>query len=171
MGDLRVAGRWRRRSHCLFVGKLRKALEAVEKRREYLERRLDRQVAMAVQYAKAGKKAEAIRCIKGKKMFESELHRNMARITQLETQLEEMQMHQAATSPPPTCHVAGADEHGRGGLAQDVQAPGVEADDDALAAELEAMMQSGGRRGRCARNVEKELAELELDLEGSMAMQ
>ena len=69
------------------IGKLRDALETVEKREEHLNRKVDNEIKQAKAFSQQNKKREAIQCLKRKKMYEAEIEKiNGARLT-LEQQM------------------------------------------------------------------------------------
>ena len=56
------------------IGKLRDALETVEKREEHLLRKVDNEIKQAKQFSQQNKKREAIQCLKRKKMYDQQIN-------------------------------------------------------------------------------------------------
>lgn len=152
------------------IAKLRDATETLEKREEHLYRKIDNEVKQAQAFSKAGKKKEALTCIKRKKMYEKQLDQiGNAKMT-LETQklaLEQTNINREALEAQKTAVAAmktatqsmggvdaveemmdavedglvDADEIGQA-LGRSVAMPGVDADEDDMLAELEALEQA-----------------------------
>jgi len=151
------------------IAKLRDATETLEKREEHLYRKIDNEVKQAQAFSKQNKKKEALTCIKRKKMYEKQLEQiSNAKMT-LETQrlaLENMNINRealeaqkagVAAMAAATKSMGGvdaveetmdaveeglvdADEIGQA-LGRSVAMPGLDADEDDMLAELEALEQ------------------------------
>jgi len=83
------------------ITKVRDTLETIGKRKEHLNRKVETEVTNAKKLSAAGKKREALQCIKRKKMFEKQLEQLSNTEITLETQmltLESMNMNQEALS-------------------------------------------------------------------------
>lgn len=83
------------------ITKVRDTLETIGKRKDHLMRKVDGEVTNAKKFSAAGKKREALQCIKRKKMFEKQLEQLSNTEITLETQmltLESMNMNQEALS-------------------------------------------------------------------------
>jgi len=152
------------------IAKLRDATETLEKREEHLYRKIDNEIKQAQQFSKQNKKKEALTCIKRKKMFEKQLEQlSNAKMT-LEAQrlaLENMNINRetleaqkagVAAMAAATKSMGGvdaveetmdaveeglvdADEIGQA-LGRSVAMPGLDADEDDMLAELEALEQA-----------------------------
>jgi len=152
------------------IAKLRDATETLEKREEHLQRKIDSEIKQAQAFSKANKKKEALTCIKRKKMYEKQLEQiSNAKMT-LETQrlaLENMNINRealeaqkagVAAMASATKSMGGvdaveetmdaveeglvdADEIGQA-LGRSVNMPGLDADEDDMLAELEALEQA-----------------------------
>jgi len=68
------------------IARLRDATETLEKREEHLFRKIDNEVKQARTFNAAGKKREALTCIKRKKMYEKQLEQITGAKMTLETQ-------------------------------------------------------------------------------------
>ena len=68
------------------IDKLRDAAETLEKRENHLQHKIDNEITQARAYSKAGKKREALTCIKRKKMYEKQMEQLMGTKNTLETQ-------------------------------------------------------------------------------------
>uniref|UniRef100_A0A7S4B3Z7 Uncharacterized protein n=1 Tax=Chrysotila carterae TaxID=13221 RepID=A0A7S4B3Z7_CHRCT len=68
------------------IAKLRDASETLEKREEHLIRKIDMEIKQARTFNAAGKKREALTCIKRKKMYEKQLEQISGAKMTLETQ-------------------------------------------------------------------------------------
>jgi len=146
------------------IAKLRDATETLDKREEHLLRKIDNEVKQAKQFSSAGKKREALTCIKRKKMYEKQLEQIDGARTTLEVQklaLENLNINKevldaqragAATMASVTAQMGGVDavddtmgqiEEGLADaneIADALSRPvagGMEADEDDLLAELE----------------------------------
>lgn len=53
--------------------KLKDAVDTVEKREEHLTRKIDKEIADAKKFSAAGKKREALQCLKRKKLYEAQV--------------------------------------------------------------------------------------------------
>jgi len=81
------------------IDKLRETTETLEKKEEHLLRKIDGEVKQARTFNSAGKKREALMCIKRKKMYEKQLEQISASKMTLETQrlaLENLNINRAA---------------------------------------------------------------------------
>ncbi|KAL3898123.1 MAG: hypothetical protein SGPRY_012908, partial [Prymnesium sp.] len=68
------------------IAKLREAAETLEKREDYLARKIDNEVKQAQELMKANKKKEALTCMKRKKLYEKQLEQLSNQKMTLETQ-------------------------------------------------------------------------------------
>jgi len=68
------------------IAKLRDATETLEKREEHLTRKIDNEINQAKKFSGAGKKREALTCIKRKKMYEQQLEQLAGAKMTLQTQ-------------------------------------------------------------------------------------
>jgi len=68
------------------ISKLRDTVETLEKREEHLYRKIDKEVQDAKKLSQAGKKQQALACIKRKKMYEKQLEQISGAKMTIETQ-------------------------------------------------------------------------------------
>eukprot|EP00122_Pirum_gemmata_P001191 Pgem_evm1s1064 len=57
------------------INKLRETLENLEKRQEYLEKKMEGEVAQAKKYSAAKNKKAALMCLKRKKQYEDQVNK------------------------------------------------------------------------------------------------
>lgn len=55
------------------MAKVNDTLETLEKREEFVQRKMDDEITKAKKFSAAGKKREALQCIKKKKMYEKQI--------------------------------------------------------------------------------------------------
>jgi charged multivesicular body protein 4 len=152
------------------ISKIRDQIEMLTKREEHLYRKMDNEVKQAKEFSAKGKKREALTCIKRKKMFEKQVDQIANSKFTLETQQSQLEMininketlraHQAGanTMHRVTREMGGVEaveelmdniEEGMQDANEMGEAmgrpinSGLDADDDELAAELEALEQEG----------------------------
>jgi len=149
------------------IGKVRETIDTLGKRETHLERKIQTEVENAKKFSAAGKKREALTCIKRKKMYEKQMEQlGNAKITleQQQMTLESMNINReilqankaaAASMQQATKQMGGVDavdetmdavEDGLNDAAEiaeamgrEVQMPGMDADEDDLLAELEGL--------------------------------
>uniref|UniRef100_A0A7S4M1T7 Uncharacterized protein n=1 Tax=Prymnesium polylepis TaxID=72548 RepID=A0A7S4M1T7_9EUKA len=153
------------------INKLRDAMETLEKKEEHLQRKIDQEVKKAREMSAAGKKQDALTCIKRKKMYDKQRLTVSNQLQNLELQkmtIEENNLNKltfdaaraaAATMKKQTADMGGVDkveetfeeveeamvdasEIGEV-LARGINAPGQDFDEDDMLAELEALEQEG----------------------------
>ena len=54
------------------ITKVRDMIETIEKRETHIQRKIDNEITQAKKFSAAGKKREALQCIKRKKMYEKQ---------------------------------------------------------------------------------------------------
>lgn len=146
---------------------MRDTIETIEKRETHIQRKIDSEVTNAKKLSAAGKKREALQCIKRKKMYEKQLEQISNTKMTLEQQqitLESMNLNrevlaaqrQAAQSMQQQTQAMGgvdavdetmdAVEDGLNdaeeiaeALSRSIATPGIDADEDDLLAELEGL--------------------------------
>ena len=149
------------------ITKVRDMVETIEKREAHIDRKIQNEITNAKKFSQAGKKREALQCIKKKKMLEKQLEQISNTKMTLEQQLltlesmnlnrEALQAQKAAAQSmqAQTKAMGGVDavdetmdqiEDGlqdaneiAEALGRSIAAPGVDADEDDLLAELEGL--------------------------------
>lgn len=149
------------------ITKVRDMIETIEKREQHIGRKIDTEVQNAKKFSAAGKKREALQCIKRKKMYEKQLDQISNTKMTLENQqmtLESMNLNREAfnaqklaaqSMQAQTKAMGGVDavdeamdavedglqdaEEIAEALGRQVNMPGVDADEDDLLAELEGL--------------------------------
>jgi len=149
------------------ITKVRDMIETIDKRETHIQRKIDNEVTQAKKFSAAGKKREAIQCIKRKKMYEKQLEQIGATKMNLEQQqitLESMNLNrEALAAQRAAANSMQAQTKAMGGvdavdetvdqmedalqdandigeaLSRQVAMPGIDADEDDLLAELEGL--------------------------------
>jgi len=142
-------------------------IETIEKRETHIQRKIDNEITQAKKFSAAGKKREALQCIKRKKMYEKQLEQISNTKMTLEQQqitLEAMNLNREALEASKTAAQSmAAQTKAMGGveavdetmdavedglndaeeiaqaLGRSVNVPGLDADEDDLLAELEGL--------------------------------
>jgi len=149
------------------MAKVNDTLETLEKREEFVQRKMDDEITKAKKFSAAGKKREALQCIKKKKMYEKQIESLVNTKMTLENQkmtMEVMNINRETLAAQQAAAKAMQDQtKAMGGVekvedimdqvedgmqdAQEIQdamgreigMPGLDADDDELLAELEGL--------------------------------
>ena len=149
------------------IGKLKDALETCEKREEHLQRKVDNEINGAKKFSAAGKKREALQCLKRKKMYDVQIDnlqgqkdnlvKQMLALEQMNVTREVLQASKKAAVDMKTMTSELGGTEGVERLQEDIEdsmaeaneiqetmsramdMPGVDLDDDELLAELEGL--------------------------------
>ena len=152
------------------MAKLNETLENIGKKEDHLQRKMDAEVANAMKFNAAGKKREAIQCLKKKKMYEQQLNQLGTSKINLENQkltMESMKMNAeildaqrvaAKSMQEQVKQMGGVDkveelmdqvedaqtdaQEIQNAMNRQMNVPGLDQDDDELLAELEGLQEA-----------------------------